>query len=93
MQVDLPLGAEVTYFIDAETFLITGARAHVSTDGGSYRLDREYHNYQKTGDGILYFHQFSFSFNGGEMQKAVNEKVEINVPLDDSRFVIPEGLK
>jgi len=93
LQVDLPLGAKVTYFIDAETFLITGARAHFSTSGGSYRLDRVYHDYQKTGDGILYFRNFSFSFNGGEMQKAVNENVEINVPLDDSRFAVPEGLK
>jgi hypothetical protein len=93
LQVNLPLGGRLTYFVDAETFLITGARAHVSMYGGNHRLDRVYHDYKKTKDGILYFRQFSFSFNGGKMQKAVNEKVEINVPLNNSRFAIPEGLK
>lgn len=93
LQVDLPLGARMIYFIDAETFLITGVRANFSTSSGEYRQDRVYHDYQNTGEGILYFHHFSFSFNGGKMQKAVNEKVEFNVPLDDSRFAIPEDLK
>jgi len=91
LEVKLPLGARMTYFIDAETHLWFKTVAHVTIGGKEHHPQRIFSDYKVVG-GILYPHGFIYNWTPDEKpNKAFIEKVEFNVPLPDERFAIPAG--
>ncbi len=92
LRVILPLGVPLTYFIDADTFLPLKVVADITVDGNEYHPIREFSDYKNAG-GIVYAHTFTYSWVPDEVETATVQSVEVNVPLNDSRFAIPADLK
>jgi len=91
LQVTLPLGAVMTYNLDAHTYLVYKATAHFTIDNKEYHPEHTYSDYRLV-DGILYPHAFTYEGrNGTEVFTATMKKLEFNVPLEDERFSVPEG--
>jgi hypothetical protein len=92
LRVVLPLGAAITYFIDAKTFLPVKATGEVTMSGTAFKPEYLYGDYKVTG-GLKLPHSFTYSFGTDLPIKASVTRIEINVPLAADRFVIPEGIK
>ncbi len=89
LEVALPLGAVMTYNLDAETYLVYRAATDFTIRGQEYHAERTYSDYQLC-DGILYPHAFTYASRDGlETLTATMAKLEFNVPLADERFSIP----
>lgn len=91
LYVALPLGGNVTYFIDAKSFLVT--RRLVNWDGGAdgdlwENLIENYSNY----DGIRFPDGYAFQGRQGK-EKGYYKNVRFNVEAGDELFVIPNELK
>jgi hypothetical protein len=91
LYVPLPLGGNVTYFVDARSFLVT--RRLVSWEGDPKTEPWEnlidgYVNY----DGILFPDGYAFQGRAG-MEKGLYKNVRFNVDAGDEMFRIPEELK
>ena len=90
LKVTLKNGAVRTLYIDAEHFLqikdesrrtIRGAEVDTETILGDY----------KAVDGMMFPHSVDSGQKGNpQRQKLVVEKIELNVPIDDARFKMPE---
>jgi hypothetical protein len=89
LQVTLPLGAVMTYNLDAETYLVYRAALRVVLYGEEYQSERTFLDYRSV-DGILYPHAFTYaSRDGTEVLTAAMESIEFNVHLGDDRFAVP----
>ncbi len=89
LQVTLPLGAVMTYFLDAQTHLVHKAAAYLTVAGQEYHPERTYSDYRSV-DGILYPHAFSYEGrNGSDVFTATIRDIEFNIPLGDERFSAP----
>lgn len=91
LYVPLPLGANVTYFIDAKSFLVT--RRLVSWEGDPKEelwenLVDNYVNY----DGILFPDGYSFFGRNGK-DKGLYKNARFNIDAGAELFSIPEELK
>lgn len=85
--VTLPLGARMTYLLDAETFLPVRAVAEMETAEGPYRTGRTFSDFTVS-EGLKLPRTVvseGWAFSG----RAAVTKVEVNVPLDDRRFEMP----
>ena len=91
LDVSLPLGARLTYFIDKETYLPLKVTAAFTIRGTTYRPERMYSDYKEVA-GILFPHGFTYSSPHGVL-KGVMESIEVNVDLPDKLFAIPEPEK
>jgi len=91
LDVTLPLGARLTYFIDKKSFLPLKVTADFTIRGTIFRPERIYSDYKEVA-GILFPHGFTYSSPHGIL-KGVMESVEVNVPLPDELFAIPEPQK
>jgi hypothetical protein len=91
LDVTLPLGARLTYFIDKETFLPLKVTAVFTIRGTIFRPERIYSDYKEVA-GILFPHGFTYSSPHGIL-KGVMESIDLNVPLPDELFAIPEPPK
>jgi hypothetical protein len=87
LQVALPLGAVMTYYLDAETHLIYKAVANFTINGTEYHPERTYRDYQLSG-GIIYPHAFTYEGRDGVFT-ATFLNIEFNIPLEDERFSDP----
>jgi hypothetical protein len=90
--VTLPLGVRLTYFIDAESYLPLKMVADVTVDGVDYHPGRVFSDYQDAG-GVMYARTFTYWWMPEDVETAVVDSVEVNVPLGDDRFTIPAGIR
>ncbi len=92
LKVELPMGGELTYFVEASTHLPLMVESRITLYGKNYRSIKMFGDYRETA-GILYPHEFTYySPHMKRLFRIVFEKVELNVPLPDSRFEVPAGL-
>ena len=89
--VTLPLGIRTTYFIDAESYLPLKVVADVTVDGTEYHPGRVFSDYEDQG-GMMYPRTVTYWWMADEVETAVVDLVEANVPLGDDRFMIPAGI-
>lgn len=91
LYVPLPLGSSVTYFVDAESFLVT--RRLVSWDGGDDpTLWENLVDGWLDVDGIRFPDGYVFTGRDGK-EKGTFANVRFNVEPRAELFVIPEGLR
>ena len=89
LQVTLPLGAVMTYNLDAQTYLVYRAASDVTVGDKEYHYERTYSDY-RLHDGILYPHTFTYAGRDGvEVLTATMKKLEFNLPLEDEQFSVP----
>jgi hypothetical protein len=92
LEVHLPLGARLNYFIDTATHLPLMLESFVTVHGRKSRYVRRFGEYRETG-GILYPHTFTYySHHVREMFTVPITELELNVPFEDSRFAVPAEL-
>ncbi|MFH1941850.1 MAG: hypothetical protein ABIL68_07070, partial [bacterium] len=89
LSVKLPLGAEMVYYVDAKTYLLHKAVAHLTLYGEARHPERVFSDYKEIG-GIRFPHGFTYGSRNGIMKGRI-ESVEINAPMDDDHFQIPDG--
>jgi hypothetical protein len=92
LSVTLPLGIRTIYFIDAETHLPVKMLADVTVDGTEYHPGRIFSDYADQG-GMMYPRTVTYWWTGDDMETAVVELVEVDVPLGEDRFSIPAGVE
>jgi hypothetical protein len=90
VKVTMKNGTIRTFYIDAEHFLEIKEESKRMLRGSEVEGDTIYGDYKEVG-GMMFAH----SVDGGQKgaparQKIVVEKIEINVPIDASRFKMPE---
>jgi outer membrane lipoprotein-sorting protein len=85
-------GLITTYFLDAGTFLPIKAITKVSQMGQEMEVEGFPSNYRKVG-GIMFAHSMDGKVGGQSMMQMNFEKIEINVPIDDSIFKMPAAEK
>ncbi len=89
LQVTLPLGAVLTYNLDAQTYLVYRTSSDVTIGDKEYHMERTYSDY-RLHDGILYPHAFTYAGRDGvKVLTATMETLEFNVPFEDEHFSIP----
>jgi len=91
LSVTLPLGIRTTYFVDAETYLPVKMLADVTVEGTEYHPGRIFSDYVDQG-GLMYPRTITYWWTGDDVETAVVELVETNVPLGEDRFSIPAGI-
>jgi len=91
LAVILPLGIRLTYFIDADSYLPLKVLADVTVDGTEYQPGRVFNDYEDWG-GVLYPRTVTYWWLPDNVETAVVDLVEVNVPLGEDRFTIPAGL-
>ncbi|MEW5981099.1 MAG: hypothetical protein AB1806_01860 [Acidobacteriota bacterium] len=91
LRVILPLGVRVVYFIDAKSSLPIKVVADVTVEGTDYHPGRVFSDYQDVG-GMMYPRTVAYWWMADKVHTAVVDQVEVNVPLGDDRFTIPEGV-
>ena len=88
VEVTLPLGAVMTYYIDSGSDLVIKASADFTLYGEAYHVERNYSDYRVV-DGFLYPHSFTYPGRDGVTRlRASVERLELNIPLE-GRFSIP----
>lgn len=87
LEVELPLGAKMTYFINKETGLIDIVRADVTLYGEEHSPQREYNDYREV-EGVMFPHSFTYEGRYG-VETVTIVSVEFNINLD-GRFELPE---
>lgn len=90
LKVDLPLGAEMTYMIDATTFLIMKVKFKFDMNGREIDDWRDWGDYREV-EGYQYPHTFTYESRTGRQNGWIHS-VEINVPVNDTLFQIPVDL-
>jgi outer membrane lipoprotein-sorting protein len=90
LKVTLKTG-EVRYvYLDARTYLQTVSVMTRNIDGVEVEVRSEVGDYRKVG-ALLLPHSFSATTrDGGQTQSLKFDKIELDVPIDDSRFKMPE---
>ena len=89
----LPHGADLVYMIDASTWLPYKTNVRITLDGQFHETERIFSDYKNV-DGILYPH--GFTYPSRDRKSAIQGRivsVEINIPLDEAHFIVPEGIK
>jgi hypothetical protein len=93
LAVNLPLGVKMTYFINVKTCHPVKIEADFKMYGKTIHAWRDLSDYREV-DGIRYPH--GFTYPSRDRQSRINgriESVEINIPLSDDKFKIPDELK
>lgn len=78
------LGKETTYYLDADTYLITKQTVKAKLNGQEFENSVTMGNYQKLDEGIVI--AMSTQTQGGEIEV---KKVVINPEIDESIFKLP----
>lgn len=78
-------------YLDAKTYLQVLAVSHRSNDGNMVEIRSKIGDYRSVG-GVMLPHRFEASASGVPQTQALEfEKIELNVPIDDSRFAMPKS--
>ena len=85
--VTLPLGTNITYFLDANTHLPLVARTEVTIDGTDYTPERVYLEFREI-EGILFPSRFEQGWTPETSQTGVLESGEVNVGFPEDHFQI-----
>lgn len=91
LSVVLPLGVRTIYFIDAATYLPIKVVADVTVEGTEYHPGRVFSDYEDHGD-MMYPRSVTYWWVADDVETAVVETVEVNLPLGEDRFLIPAGI-
>jgi hypothetical protein len=90
LKVTLKNGVIRTMYIDAEHFLEIKEESKRTIRGTEMELETIIGDYKEV-DGIMLPHSIDAGAKGSpQRQKLVVEKIEINVPIDDARFKMPD---
>lgn len=90
LKVTLKNGTITTMFLDADTYLDVKDSSKMNIRDTEVENDVIYSDFKEV-DGMLMAHAMEIKAKGApEGQKMIFEKVELNVPVDDARFVMPE---
>jgi outer membrane lipoprotein-sorting protein len=90
LKVTLKNGTVRTLFIDAEHFLEIREEARRTIRGTEMDMETIYGDYKPV-DGMMMAHSIDAGAKGlPQRQKITVEKIELNVPIDDARFKMPE---
>jgi outer membrane lipoprotein-sorting protein len=77
-------------YIDAKTYLQVLAVSRRTNDGRSVEIRSKIGDYRKV-DGVMLPHSFEATASGVPQTQALEfQKIELNVPIDDSRFAMPK---
>ena len=91
LRVTLKNGVVRTMYIDAEHFLQVKEESKRTIRGSEVEGETVLGDYKVVG-GMMFPHSVDSGQKGNpQRQKIVVEKIEVNVPIDDSRFKMPEG--
>ena len=90
LAVTLPLGAQMTYFIDKDNFLISKITADFILNGKEYHSEQECSDYREV-EGILFPYGFTYDSRTGQMKGWIHS-IAINFPVSDDYFKLPEGI-
>jgi outer membrane lipoprotein-sorting protein len=78
-------------YLDAKTYLPVLAVSKRSTDGQAVEIRSKIGDYRNVG-GLMLPHSFEASASGVPQTQALEfQKIELNVPIDDSRFAMPKA--
>ena len=78
-------------YLDAKTYLQVLAISKRTTDGQTVEIRSRIGDYRNIG-GLMLPHSFEASASGVPQTQALEfSKIELNVPLDDSRFAMPKA--
>jgi hypothetical protein len=86
--VSLPMGIRMVYWLDPESFLPVRIVAEVPYQGTVVQAERTVGDYAPS-EGVL-FPRTVTSTGWGFKGSAAVTKVEVNIPLEDARFEMPE---
>ena len=90
LKVTLKNGAVRTLYIDAEHFLQIKDESKRTIRGAEMDTDTIIGDYKEV-NGMMFPHSVDSGQKGSpQRQKMVIEKIELNVPIDDARFKMPE---
>jgi len=90
LKVTLRTGDVRTIYIDAEHFLQIKEEAKRTMRGTEVDTETIVGDYKRVG-GMMFPHSIDAGQKGSpQRQKMVIEKIELNVPIDDARFKMPE---
>jgi len=87
LRVILPLGAQMTYFVDAKTGLVSKSAATYAMNGKKFSFERIFSDY-KSVDGFTFPYGFTYQGRKGGMNGRI-EKIEFNVLFSSETFQIP----
>lgn len=91
LKVTLKNGVVRTIYIDAEHFLQVKDESKRTIRGTEIDGETILGDYKEV-DGMMFPHSVDSGQKGSpQRQKLVVEKIELNVPIDDARFKMPEG--
>jgi outer membrane lipoprotein-sorting protein len=80
-------------YLDAKTYLQVLAVSRRSNAGQSVEIRSKIGDYRKV-DGVMLPHSFEATASGVPQTQALEfQKIELNVPIDDSRFAMPKAGK
>jgi outer membrane lipoprotein-sorting protein len=90
LKVTLKNGVVRTMYIDAEHFLEIKEESKRTIRGSEMEMETIVGDYKEV-DGLMLPHSVDAGAKGSpQRQKLVIEKIEINVPIDDARFKMPD---
>jgi hypothetical protein len=92
LDVQTPLGALLTYYVETATHLPLMLESRVNLYGDDTRYSKFFGDYREAA-GILYPREYTYySLHVRKMFTVAIEELEINVPLDEDRFAISDRL-
>ena len=92
LSVSLPLGGQLTYYVETATSLPLLVESRMTMYGKAFRGQRMFGGYREV-EGLLYPHEFSYySPHWKRMLYLEMDEVDINPDLGENRFVVPTGV-
>jgi len=89
LKVTLPSGTIKHYFMDTDYYVPIKIETKTTIRGAEFESETILGDYKEVG-GIYYAHSFESGAKGSPNKATVTvEKIEINAPIDDSRFMKP----
>lgn len=86
--VTLPGGSQMTYYIDAETYLLVKVVSDAIVHGANQHTERLFTNYEET-DGLLYPRAFTYPGRQSGILTGTVLEVVINPPIEPGHFNLP----
>ena len=93
LKVTLKNGDVRFVYLDSKTFLQTVTITRRKVEGVELEVRSDVGDYRKVGDIVLPHSFTATAKDGGPSQSIQFDRIEVNVPIDDSRFAMPEPKK